>query len=95
MSLKREHDIYNMHNVASKSCFRALYDVIGKDHIAGAGVDALVFEWMDCTLADLPPEKYQCNLVLLKVIIDAVLHSLVALETGKLVNTGGALMLPM
>ncbi|KAB8356516.1 hypothetical protein FH972_024099 [Carpinus fangiana] len=85
-ALEREYDIYSMHNVASKSCFRDLYDVIGGNLNAGAGIEGLVFEWMDCTLANLSPKKYQRNPVIIKAIVDAVLHGLIALEMGKLIS---------
>ena len=48
----------------------------------------LIFEWMDCTLKEVPSERYKQDNVLLKAIVDAALSSLVVLSQENLVHTG-------
>lgn len=90
-SLGREYDTYRNSSIASNLCFRAMYDIIGDRQKLEANVGGLVLEWMDCTLAEVPPEQYQQNPTFIKAVVDAVLSSLVALEQRKLVNTGRTL----
>ncbi|KAL1954272.1 hypothetical protein VTO42DRAFT_1458 [Malbranchea cinnamomea] len=60
--LKRECEIYLLRNLASNTCFRKMYDVIGSpmsmSNSDEGGIPYAAFEWLETTVADitsLPP----------------------------------------
>ncbi|KAF2458299.1 kinase-like domain-containing protein [Lineolata rhizophorae] len=91
--LKREYDAYNIPGVSSSPFCRKMCDIIGNledfDN-TGESTPCLVFEWLDCTLKEIPSEQHRQNHGLLAALAEAILSSLVPLGKEHKVHTGRA-----
>ncbi|KAG4431832.1 hypothetical protein IFR05_012694 [Cadophora sp. M221] len=77
--LTQEHDPYCKPAIASSLFIRKMYDEISEP-------PCLIFEWMDQTLADIPPEDHFQNDALYKAVFEAGLNALAALRDENLVH---------
>ncbi|CZS95451.1 hypothetical protein WAI453_011374 [Rhynchosporium graminicola] len=77
--LSQEHDVYCKPAISSSPFVRKLYDKISDP-------PCLVLEWMDQTLAEVPPETQFRNDALYKAIFEAGLHAVTALYDENLVH---------
>ena len=95
-SLAREFEAYSIPSIASCPSVRSMYDIVGDSRVLDSDDTGdppwLVLEWLDCTLADISPEHYGLNTILLKAILEAGLSSIAELQKHGLINTGKILI---
>jgi hypothetical protein len=87
--LKREHSYYMKPTIRSSRYIRTMYEEINGHSSPTTEIPyCLAFEWMDCTLKDVPPESRGHNSFLHKIVSKAVLNVLANLKSQQLVHGG-------
>jgi hypothetical protein len=87
--LKHEHSCYTNPVIRTSPNFRTMYESINSHtSLTTESPYCLAFEWMDCTLEDVPCDAHRHNVVLHKSISKTVLGALSELKSQSLVHSG-------
>lgn len=87
--LKYEHTCYMNPAIRSSRYIRPMYESInGSSDAEKDDPFCLAFEWMDCTLKEVPSAAHKRNSVLHKRTAEAVLGGFAELHSQHLVHSG-------
>lgn len=92
-SLKREYNQHVKSYIQSSTYFRQMCDTINPENATTWSSEnpfCLVLEWMETTLAQLPPESYYQNPLIVYKIFEALLEGSAQLARHGQVHSGAS-----